>query len=112
MRPWAYEVGCYPEHDIYEVEASRILKIYMLSLTPEYVDANRVLTETDLAIEQASYREDRPPDEQAAITQLWNTRDQTLRILRRTMDCCNLDIVPTCLRNMGKSVRFLEEPSV
>lgn len=86
----------------------------MLSLTPEYVDAIRVLTETDQAIEKAasSYGEDRSPDEQAAITQVWNTRDQTLSILRRTMDCCNLDIVPTCLRKMGKSVRFLEEPSV
>jgi hypothetical protein len=90
MRPWSHEIGFYPEHDIiYNVEASRIQKIFSLNQNPLYISAMEIINN---------------PQSIPVGSSAYNDAKSTID---RLSEAC--DTVESCLSLMGPRVRFLLE---
>lgn len=105
MRQWAYEIGHYPEHDVYNVEASRIVRYYVLHQNSEYLYAKAIYENYDNVLRN------NPEASQEEIAEINREYRDAVDVLNRLYRDCNVDGANTCLNGMGRHVRFLMEPS-
>jgi hypothetical protein len=111
MRPWTFEIGNYPEHDCYEVEASRVLTNYALSVDGEYVhaeyrykncsDSLRDLQKSD--VQDEANRVSQGAWYEALAEEIRKMNDCYDRVRRNPPQ-------GTCLSLMGRHVRRYQEP--
>ena len=105
MRPWAYEIGGYPEHDVYNVEVVRILKNFVLHQNPVYLAAKEIICNYDDVLVN------NPGSTLEQLTAIYNEYRNAVDVVNSiSSNYIGPSEANTCLNRMGQHVRRLIEP--